>query len=738
MGWFDEQIRNRKKSDQDLFEDSFLKLAASVSGKGFSFGKQSGSQWNEKAIDELLRYYRKKPVAIDESIADFSEQLDYCLRPYGIMYRDIDLKKGFYKDAFGPILAFFKESKTAVCLLPDFFGIYEYTDPQSLKKVRVDRNNEGLFEEKAFAFYLPLPLKKLGIADLLLYMKDCVSPADLLLMVLASLAVSLIGMLTPKMMSLLSGSIVNSGNVNALYAAMVFMVSAGISSRLIGIVSSQITARMNLKISLSVQAAVMMRILSLPASFFRKYSSGELYKRSCSVSSLCDMLLSGFISGGIASLMSLLYVAQIFRYAPALVVPALLIVFLSVGFGVLSSLLQVSISRKQMELSAKESGMSFSLLNGIAKIRASGSEKRAFGKWADVYAAQAAYTFDPPLFLKFKEAFALSVSLFGGVYLYYRAVRSGMDQSSYFAFHSAYGMVSVAFSSLAAFALNFAQITPILQMAEPILKEVPENSSDREVITSISGSVEMSHVSFRYEEDGPYILDDLSLKINAGDYVAIVGKTGCGKSTLIRLLLGFETPEKGAVYYDKKDLRKIDPLSLRKKIGTVSQNGDLFNGDIYSNISICAPGLSMDDAWKAAEMAGIAEDIKAMPMGMFTMISEGARDISGGQKQRLMIARAIAGKPKLLIFDEATSALDNKTQKQVSDALDSLKCTRIVIAHRLSTIRHCKRILILDGGKIQAQGSYEELIENNPFFAELVKRQRLDLPEEQENKESDE
>ncbi len=342
------------------------------------------------------------------------------------------------------------------------------------------------------------------------------------------------------------------------------------------------------------------------------------------------------------------------------------------------------------------------------------------------------------MFLKFKEAFALSVSLFGGVYLYYRAVASGMNQASYFAFHSAYGMVSVAFSSLAAFALNFAQITPILQMAEPILKEVPENSSDREVITSISGSVEMSHVSFRYEEDGPYILDDLSLKINAGDYVAIVGKTGCGKSTLIRLLLGFETPEKGAVYYDKKDLRKIDPLSLRKKIGTVSQNGDLFNGDIYSNISICAPGLSMDDAWKAAEMAGIAEDIKAMPMGMFTMISEGARDISGGQKQRLMIARAIAGKPKLLIFDEATSALDNKTQKQVSDALDSLKCTRIVIAHRLSTIRHCKRILILDGGKIQAQGSYEELIENNPFFAELVKRQRLDLPEEQENKESDE
>ncbi|MBQ2505799.1 MAG: ATP-binding cassette domain-containing protein, partial [Erysipelotrichaceae bacterium] len=265
---------------------------------------------------------------------------------------------------------------------------------------------------------------------------------------------------------------------------------------------------------------------------------------------------------------------------------------------------------------------------------------------------------------------------------------------------------------------------------EPILNEVPEAAEDKEVLSRISGNIEMSHVSFRYEDNMPYVIDDLSLSIKAGDYVAIVGKTGCGKSTLIRLLLGFENPEKGAIYYDKKDLRKIDLVSLRKKIGTVTQNGDLFTGDIYSNISICAPGLSMEDAWKAAEIAGMAEDIKAMPMGMYTMITEGARDISGGQKQRLMIARAIAPKPRVLIFDEATSALDNKTQKQVSEALDKLNCTRIVIAHRLSTIRHCNRILILDKGKIVEEGTYDELIAKNGFFAELVDRQRLDKPEE--------
>ena len=246
------------------------------------------------------------------------------------------------------------------------------------------------------------------------------------------------------------------------------------------------------------------------------------------------------------------------------------------------------------------------------------------------------------------------------------------------------------------------------------------------MVTRLSGSIELSKVSFRYRESMPYVIDGLSLKIRAGEYVAIVGSTGCGKSTLMRLLLGFEKPEKGAIYYDGKDIEKLDLRSLRRRIGTVMQSGSLFQGDIYSNIVITDPRLSLDDAWEAAEIAGIADDIRAMPMGMQTLISEGGGGISGGQKQRLMIARAVAPRPKILMFDEATSALDNKTQKQVSDALDALKCTRIVIAHRLSTIRHCDRILVMDKGKIVEDGTYEELIAKNGLFAALVAKQRLD------------
>ena len=235
----------------------------------------------------------------------------------------------------------------------------------------------------------------------------------------------------------------------------------------------------------------------------------------------------------------------------------------------------------------------------------------------------------------------------------------------------------------------------------------------------------MSHVSFRYEEDGPLILDDLSIHIREGEYVAIVGKSGCGKSTIMRLLMGFETPQIGAISYDGINMNELDPGSLRRNIGTVLQNGKLFAGDIFANITISAPWLTLKDAWEAARMAGMEDTIKEMPMGMHTLISEGSGGISGGQKQRLMIARAIAPKPRILMLDEATSALDNITQKIVSDSLEQLKCTRIVVAHRLSTIRHCDRIIVLDQGRIIEDGTYEELMEANGFFAELVSRQTL-------------
>ena len=726
MGWFDEQIRQREQSDQDILEESFFRMASVVMDKWNAERAEDSRLIAKEALDDILKYYKHKPVEIPESITDVAEQLEYALRPSGLMTRDVYLEEGWQNDAYGPMLGYLKDSGKAVALLPGAIAGYQFKDPETGRKKWVTRKNASLFAREALCFYQPLPLKKLGIPDLLIYMKNSMTKGDFLLLVVASLAVVLVGMIEPRVYNLITGKIMRDRNINILNAMAVFLLAAAFASQMLQMIRSLLMQRIHTKTSQAVEASVMMRILSLPVNFFRKYSSGELSNRAGSVNSLCEMLLNNILSIGLSSLMSLLYVGQIFEYAPALVWPSILIILSTVVLSVAASFVQIGVSRKHMLLSAQESGMSYAVFNGIQKIKLSGAEKRVFARWGNLYAKSAQLEYNPPIFLKINGVLQTGISLAGSVLLYYLAVTSGVEGSEYYAFSAAYGHVMGAFSALAGIAISAAAIRPVLEMAEPILKADPEVKEEKETVSQLSGNIEVSHVSFRYESNTPYVLKDLSLKIKAGEYVAIVGRTGCGKSTLIRLLLGFEQPENGAVYYDHHDLAGVDPRSLRRQIGVVIQNGQLFQGDIFSNITLSAPHLTLDQAWEAAETAGIADDIREMPMGMQTIISEGQGGISGGQKQRLMIARAIAPKPKILIFDEATSALDNKTQKQVSDALDKLHCTRVIVAHRLSTIRHCDRILVMENGAIIEEGNYDQLLQKKGYFAELVARQRLD------------
>ena len=727
MGWFDDQIKQRKESDQAVFEDSIFQMASVVLGKKRAGTLDRDRMVTKAAIDDILKYYRMKPVDIPDSVRDLEDQLEYCLRPNGLMRRNIRLTKGWYKDAFGPILAFRREDGSPVAILPRSFSGYSFRDPETGSTRTLNRQTEDLFEEDAICFYRPLPLKKLGIPDLILYLKNCLNTGDHVFLIGLTLVTTLFGMLMTNLTRALTGFVLESGNVSLLAGTAAFMLFAIISSQLIGIVRTFMSNRIEIKSSLSVEAAMMMRLMNLPADFFRQYSSGELSSRYNAVNQLCSLLLGNVFTGGLTSLISLLYITQVFHYAPALVVPALLILAATLAVSVISTLMQIRISREVMQKGAIENGMSFALISGVQKIRLAGAEKRAFSRWAKAYADASEPSYNPPVFLKANTAINSAISLAGTILLYYLAVKTHVSGSEYIAFNAAFGAVSGAFASLTGVALSVAQIRPILEMAEPILKTEPESSENKAVVTSLKGSIEISNVYFRYTETMPYVVNGISLRINAGEYIAIVGTTGCGKSTLMRLMLGFEKPEKGAIYYDGRDISTLDLRSLRRKIGVVMQNGSLFQGDIFSNIVISAPHLTMADAWDAAEKAGIADDICAMPMGMQTIIAEGQGGISGGQKQRLMIARAIAPKPKILMFDEATSALDNKTQKQVSDALDQLKCTRIVIAHRLSTIKNCDRILVLDQGRIAEDGTYDELIAKNGIFADLVARQRLDV-----------
>lgn len=727
MGWFDEQIKERKQNDDDAFADAFANMASAVMGRKIGSSLNDDRAVTKDALDEILKYYHIKSREIPDDISDMNEQLEYLMRPYGIMRRTVNLEQGWYRDAMGAMLGVLSESGRVVALIPTGLSGYSYFDYETGKRKRINRRNQHLFDKEAIAFYKPFPLKKLSLSSLAAYIARTLSISDFVMIALATLALALIGMISPVLNKLLFGRVLSSENTRILLALAFFTVCVSVSTLLISSVKNMITARIETKLNISVEAATMMRVMSLPADFFKQYSSGELSSRAAHIGTLCKMLASTVLSTGLTSLFSLIYISQIFVYAPALVVPALIIILATVVFSVISSLVQMKVSTKQMELSGKESGMTYALITGIQKIKLAGAEKRAFARWGNIYAKSAGMSYNPPMIIKINSVISLAISLLGTIVMYEMAVKSGISVADYYAFSTAYGMVSGSFMSLAGIALSVSQIRPILTMVKPFFDAVPEISGDKQVLTRISGGIELNNVSFRYNENMPLVIDDLSLKIRPGQYVAIVGKTGCGKSTLLRLLLGFEHPQKGAIYYDGKDLERIDLRSLRRRIGVVMQSGRLFQGDIYSNIVISAPWLTQNEAWEAAELAGIADDIRKMPMGMNTVISEGSGGISGGQRQRLMIARAIAPKPKILMFDEATSALDNLTQKKVSESLDALKCTRIVIAHRLSTIKQCDRIIVLDKGKIIEDGKYDELIAKNGFFAELVERQRLDV-----------
>ena len=726
MGWLDEQIKNRIRSDEEEFTEACSDLAGVIMGRTKSRGEIHDDRVRTKnAMEEILKYYHVKAAEVPRQIEDVNEQIEFLMRPAGIMRRRVELTGAWWTEAAAPMLGRTAAGETVALIPKQTFG-YEYFDYTAGRRITVNDKTAGNLAVEAYCFYKPFPLRKLTLKDLLVYMLGTLCTADIAMVLLASLAAALFGMFMPYLNNLIFATVIPAARESLLIPLAFLFVGSTVSGLLMTMVRELLMGRIGTRISVSVESASMARILSLPASFFQKYSSGDLASRvsilgSMSVS-MAQMLLSSFLS----ILFSLVYFTQIFHYGQSLLFVAAAVILLQACFAAVINMIQMKRMKRQLTVSSGLYGMVFSLFSGIQKIKLAGAEKRAFSRWARLYKEKVKLAYAPPLIVQLQGVINTVLTLGGTIVIYYMAAASDISAGEYIAFQTAYGMITAAMSGIVVLTDAISNVRPSYQMAEPILSEVPEVGRKKRMIQAIGGTIELNNVSFRYSENTPWILRNINLKIKRGQYVAVVGKTGCGKSTLLRLLLGFEKPQTGAVYYDGNDLDKLDLRSVRRNIGVVTQNGKLFSGDIISNILISAPWLTDQDAWEAAEVAGIAGDIRRMPMGMHTLISEGGGGISGGQRQRLMIARAIAPKPRILMFDEATSALDNITQKKVSEALGKLKSTRIVIAHRLSTIRECDRIIVLDQGAIIEDGSYDELISRNGFFAELVKRQRIE------------
>ena len=725
MGWFEEQVEQRKKLDAKSFEESFNSLAGIKIDNPHNL---SVEQLRENfAISQILSSFRHPMVDIPVNIKKFDEKLSYALGQYEVEYHKVELNDSYVNDGHTILLIFTLVNDIPVVLFPIGSKEYYYINYRTGKKVRIAAKLVNGLELEAYSFYRPLPNKKVDIKEYIKYISKSIHPIDIVLLILFSLIVSGVGILLPYLTRLLTGKVVTDQLMSQFLMVSLYVIGAATGLVLVRALQSYVNIRITLRIEKAVQEATMMKLLHLPPSFFKKYNTGELTVRFTSVSSLAQSLVDGAFVTVISVIMSIVYLFQLGSFAPVLILPVVIILLVNTSYTIFIALYQKSVTAKQLTLSSKTSGVTYEMINGIQKIRLSGSEKRAFAKWANYYSKSANVKYHPPLIIRISPAIVLVISLLGNVALYFITAKNNIDAPSYMAFVTSYGVLTGAFGSLTSVVALLSTISPVYEMARPILEENVENVDGKLVLDSVQGEIKMQNVSFRYNDNSPLILDDLSLEIHNGEYIAIVGQTGCGKSTLTRLLLGFEKPLSGDIYYDEHNIKDVDLTSLRKNIGTVMQNGTLFHADILSNIIISNPSLSEEDAWAAAEVADIADDIREMPMKMKTVISEGQGGISGGQKQRIMIARAIVHKPKILIFDEATSALDNKTQKSITESISKLNCTRIIIAHRLSTIKNADRIIMLEGGKIIEEGNYQTLIDKKGRFAELVERQRLDV-----------
>ncbi|MDE3195134.1 MAG: NHLP bacteriocin export ABC transporter permease/ATPase subunit, partial [Acidobacteriota bacterium] len=600
-------------------------------------------------------------------------------------------------------------------------------NPADESTTRIGKETARLVTGVAWMLYRPLPARALTGFDVLFFSLRGAG-RELWTIAAAALAASLLALVTPFATGIVFDSIIPGSDRPQLTQTVVLIVAAAIASAFISLTRGYVLLRLEGKMDFAVQAAVWDRLLNLPAAFFRDFSAGDLAHRGLAIAQIRAALTGQTLTAVLAGMFSLTNVFLLFYYSPTMALWAIALAALAFVATVCAGALQLRLQHRLADVTGRITGMVFEFIAGIAKFRVSGTEGRAFARWAAAFGTQRdiatsirRVTNSLAVFNACFPVFALCV-IFGGFAGRIGARQRGLSTGDFLAFNAAFAQFVASLLALGAGAVTMLKAVPLYSRIRPLFEATPEAGEDRADPGEIMGSVEASHLAFRYSDDTPMVLRDISFAVRPGEFVAFAGASGSGKSTIFRLLLGFEKPASGAVYYDGQDLAGLDPQEVRRQVGVVLQNGQLLPGDIFTNIVGSAP-LTVDQAWEAARAAGMEEDIKALPMGMYTMIAEGGRGLSGGQRQRLMIARAVVRKPRIVLFDEATSALDNRTQDIVTTALGQMHVTRIVIAHRLSTIVQADRIYVLDRGSIVQCGTFQELTNQPGLFADLVKRQ---------------
>jgi NHLM bacteriocin system ABC transporter ATP-binding protein len=680
-----------------------------------------------QAVGAAARIEFRAPPAweIEHKVRD---PLASICRASRVRQRRVALRGRWWRSSSGPLLAYRADGRRPVAVLPAGHHGYELFDPASGTRIAVTRAVSAELEPFAFEFYPPSPDTPITFAALgrMIFRE---MRGDLARLILAALAGSVLGLVLPIATGRIFSDIIPMAAPRNIVPLLAALVSVTIASTLFDLTRAFALIRIEGRTNASLQAAIIDRLLALPVPFFRAYTTGDLAMRAGAINSVRELLSGAAVTTLLSGGFSLVNLILLFYYSRPLALVAVGVLAVTIAFTTGLAVATIRLERRRQAVGGAVAGLVFEIIGGISKLRVAGAEGRAFAVWTAKFREQRALAYRGGTYANAVTVFNEMLPIVSNIALFGTAgylITHGTDMNTgaFVAFNAAFGGFFASGVSMSNTLVRLLTIVPIMERARPILEARLETSAARPDPGALTGRVEMSHVSFQYDAAGPPILRDVSLHAEPGEFVALVGPSGSGKSTLLRLLLGFETPGAGAIYYDGQDLGVVDLTAVRAQMGVVLQSSRLLAGDIFENI-VGSSLLTLDDAWQAAEGAGLADDIREMPMGMHTMISEGGSTLSGGQRQRMLIARALVRRPRIVLFDEATSALDNRTQDIVRQTLDAMKATRIVIAHRVSTIRNADRIYVVDDGRIVQHGSYDELAAAPGLFAELIDRQLL-------------
>lgn len=645
--------------------------------------------------------------------------------------RKVSLDKRWWKQDSGPLLGIYKkENKNSfVALIPSRPQGYSMVEPGHDQKIRMDDRLMASLSTTAFMFYRHFPLvQKLSFWKVMQFGIERVHKDLFTGIAAASLAV-ICTFLIPIASAVVFDQVIPSSDPFFLGQILLGLTALSLASSLFTTSREVSLLRLECYATHDIECALWQRILNLPLKFFRKYSSGDLLQRLDGINEIRRLLSNHALQVGINTLFSLFNLAIMAYFSPSLTIVAmglmaLLSIFFSIGFMGKQRIVSL-----KTEASAEAYEENIQTITGISKIRTFAAENRFFGKWEQIYLRMKRLEIQEGrigLMLRLITElipYLIYLCIFSALYFMNKEKLEAFTFGSYIAFTSAFMGLYLSFQAFQKSFFEIIACIPLWKRSKPILDEIPESDEPKIILENLTGEMRAEQISFRYSEDGPLILEDVSLQAAPGEFIAIVGHSGSGKSTLLRLLLGFEQPEKGAIYFNGKDLKDLDIKAVRSQIGVVLQNSAILQGTVRENIS-GGRLASEDEVMQAVKLAALDGDLESMPMGLNTPLT-GSLGISGGQGQRIILARALIGNPKLLILDEATNALDNKTQEVVSRNLDNCHVTRIVIAHRLSTIIHAHCIYVMHKGKIIQKGNYQELMQQGGLFMEFVERQRI-------------